>query len=283
MAHSIASRKDRLQNIVIYAFLILWTAFSAFSLLWIITSSIKSNKELYAGVWNLPRALHVENYVKAWNVVNLKRYFLNSAGVTFSSIVALIFVCTPAAYVISRVKFLGSRFINNMFIAGMGIPYQLLLIPLYRLIIGVRMNDNLVGLGIIYVALSIPFTVFLLAGFIRSLPSELEDSARIDGCSDIGAFWRIMFPLSQPGIVTAAIMNFIFLWNEYMLALIFLTSESKRTLSLGLYSIQAAMQFTADWVGLLAAVVIVMLPTVLIYLVLSERVMQGITLGAVKG
>jgi N-acetylglucosamine transport system permease protein len=283
MAHSIASRRDRLQNIVIYAFLILWTAFSAFSLIWIITSSIKSNKELYAGVWNLPHAMHLENYVKAWNVVNLKRYFLNSVGITFSSIVVLIFVCTPAAYVISRVKFFGSRFINNMFIAGMGIPYQLLLIPLYRLIIGVRMNDNLVGLGLIYVALSIPFTVFLLSGFIRSLPSELEDSARIDGCSDIKAFWRIMFPLSQPGIVTAAIMNFIFLWNEYMLALIFLTSESKRTLSLGLYSIQAAMQFTADWVGLLAAVVIVMLPTVLIYVVLSERVMQGITLGAVKG
>jgi raffinose/stachyose/melibiose transport system permease protein/N-acetylglucosamine transport system permease protein len=283
MGHSIASRRDHLQNIVIYTFLILWTAFSAFSLIWIITSSIKSNKELYAGVWNLPRAVHVENYVKAWNVVNLKRYVLNSVGITFSSIVALIFVCTPAAYVISRVKFLGSRFINNMFIAGMGIPYQLLLIPLYRLIIGVRMNDNLIGLGVIYVALSIPFTVFLLSGFISSLPSELEDSARIDGCSDIKAFWRIMFPLSQPGIVTAAIMNFIFLWNEYMLALIFLTSESKRTLSLGLYSIQAAMQFTADWVGLLAAVVIVMLPTVLIYIVLSERVMQGITLGAVKG
>jgi ABC-type glycerol-3-phosphate transport system permease component len=279
----IFSRRERTLNVIIYAFLILWTLFSAFSLVWIILSSIKSNKELYAGVWNLPQSLHLENYVKAWNVVNLKRYFLNSVMITISSIVVLIFLCTPAAYVVSRFKFFGSRFINNMFVVGMGIPYQLLLIPLYRMIIGFKMNDNLFGLGLIYVALSIPFTVFLLSGFIRSLPSELEDSAMIDGCSDIGAFWRIMFPISQPGIITAAIMNFIFLWNEYMLALVFLTNENRRTLSLGLYSIQAAMQFTADWVGLFAAVVIVMLPTVLIYVILSERVMQGITLGAVKG
>ncbi len=277
------SRRERYLNIIIYAFLILWTAFSLFSLVWIILTSFKSNKELYAGVWNLPRMLHLENYLKAWNVVNLKRYFLNSALVTFSAIVVLIFLCTPAAYVVARFKFFGGRFINGMFIAGMGIPYQLLLIPLYRLIIDMKANDSLLGLGLIYVALSIPFTVFLLSGFIRSLPSELEDSAMIDGCSEIGTFWRIMFPLSQPGIVTAAIMNFIFLWNEYMLALVFLTSEKKRTLSLGLYSIQSAMQFTADWVGLFAAVVIVMLPTVLIYVILSERVMQGITLGAVKG
>ena len=105
----------------------------------------------------------------------------------------------------------------------------------------------------------------------------------VDGCNEFQTFWRIMFPLSQPGIVTAAIFNFIFLWNEYMLALVFIMKEQKRTISLGLYSIQSAMLFTADWVGLFAAVVIVMLPTVLLYLLLSEKVMAGITLGAVKG
>lgn len=277
------SKQDRFKTAIIYIFLILWTAFSAFSLAWIITTSFKTNKELYAGVWSLPKGLNIANYVKAWNVVNLKRYFLNSVGVTFVSIVVLIFLCTPAAYVVGRFKFRGSRFLNNLFIAGMGIPYQLLLIPLYRLIIGFRLNDSLFGLGLIYVTLSIPFNVFLLSGFIRSLPSELEDAAMIDGCSEITTFWRIMFPLSQPGIVTSAILNFIFLWNEYMLALVFLTNDKRRTISLGLYSIQAAMQYTADWTGLFAAVVIVMLPTVLIYVVLSERIMAGITLGAVKG
>jgi N-acetylglucosamine transport system permease protein len=277
------SKRDRFRTGIIYAFLILWTAFSAFSLAWIIMTSFKTNKELYAGVWSLPSGLNFANYITAWNVVNLKRYFLNSVIVTFVSIVVLVFLCTPAAYVVARFKFRGSRFLNNLFIAGMGIPYQLLLIPLYRLIIDIRLNDSLFGLGLIYVTLSIPFNVFLLSGFIRSLPSELEDSAMIDGCSEIMTFWRIMFPLSQPGIVTAAILNFIFLWNEYMLALVFLTNDKRRTISLGLYSIQASMQYTADWTGLFAAVVIVMLPTVLIYVILSERIMAGITLGAVKG
>jgi N-acetylglucosamine transport system permease protein len=146
-----------------------------------------------------------------------------------------------------------------------------------------RLNDSLAGLSVVYIALSIPFTTYLLSGFLRSLPSELEDSAMVDGCNEFQTFWRIMFPLAQPGIVTAAIFNFMFLWNEYMLALVFIMKEQKRTISLGLYSIQSAMLFTADWVGLFAAVVIVMLPTVLLYLLLSEKVMAGITLGAVKG
>ena len=135
----------------------------------------------------------------------------------------------------------------------------------------------------IYIALSIPFTTYLLSGFLRSLPSDLEDGAMVDGCNEFQTFWKIMFPLAQPGIITAAIFNFIFLWNEYMLALVFIIREQKRTLSLGLYSIQSAMLYTADWVGLFAAVVIVMLPTVLIFIILSEKVMSGITLGAVKG
>jgi raffinose/stachyose/melibiose transport system permease protein/N-acetylglucosamine transport system permease protein len=261
----------------------LWSLFSAFSLIWIILTSFKSNADLYAGVWTLPSKAHIENYIKAWNVVNLKRYFVNSVGITFISIFVLIFICTPAAYVLGRFKFRFSGAINNLVIAGMGIPYQLLLIPLYRLLMRMNLNNSLIGLGLVYIALSIPFTTYLLTGFLRSLPSQLEDSALIDGCNEFQTFWKIMFPLSQPGIVTAAIFNFIFLWNEYLMALVFITTESKRTISLGLYSIQSAMMFTADWVGLFAAVVIVMLPTILLYVILSEKVMQGMTFGAVKG
>ncbi|TFG61815.1 MAG: carbohydrate ABC transporter permease [Spirochaetales bacterium] len=283
MTNRALQTRNTIRNAVIYTVLILWCAFSIFSLLWIIITSIKSNRELYAGVWTIPQKIHIENYVKAWNVVNLKSYFLNSILITFSSIIVLTFICTPAAYVLSRFKFRFSKALNTLFIAGMGIPYQLLLIPLYKIMVGIKLTDSLFGLGLVYVSLSIPFTTYLLSGFLRSLPSELEDSAMVDGCGEISTFWRIIFPLSQPSIITAAILNFIFLWNEYMLDLIFITRETKRTISLGLYSIQSAMMFTADWVGLFAAVVIVMLPTVLIYILLSEKVMKGITLGAVKG
>ncbi len=274
---------NRFWAIIIYTTLIAWTAFSIFSLIWIIFTSIRTNQELYAGVWALPKTINFENYIKAWNVVNLKRYFLNSVIVTFASILGLTFLCTPAAYVLSRFTFKGRGFLNNLIIAGMGIPYQLLLIPLYRLFLDIKLVDNLFGLTLVYITLSIPFTIFLLSGFLRSLPSELEDAAMIDGCSEFGTFWKVMFPLAQPGIITAAIFNFIFLWNEYMLALVFLPSQNNRTISLGLYSIQSAMQYTADWTGLFAAVVIVMLPTTIIFFILSEKVMSGITLGAVKG
>jgi ABC-type glycerol-3-phosphate transport system permease component len=261
----------------------LWIIFSILSLIWIIFTSFKSNREIYAGVWSFPKFFHFENYIKAWNVVNLKRFFLNSIIVTFTSILGLTFLCTPAAYVLSRFNFKGRGFLNNLIIAGMGIPYQLLLIPLYKLFLNIKLVDNLFGLILVYITLSMPFTIYLLSGFIRSLPTELENAAMIDGCSEYGTFWRVIFPLAQPGIIAAAIFNFIFLWNEYMLALVFLPSGSNKTVSLGLYSIQSAMQYTADWAGLFAAVVIVMLPTMLIYFVLSERVMTGITLGAVKG
>jgi raffinose/stachyose/melibiose transport system permease protein/N-acetylglucosamine transport system permease protein len=274
---------NRFWAIAIYTTLIAWTAFSIFSLIWIIFTSIRTNQELYAGVWALPKTINFENYIKAWNVVNLKRYFLNSVIVTSASILGLTFLCTPAAYVLSRFIFKGRGFLNNLIIAGMGIPYQLLLIPLYKLFLNIKLVDNLFGLMLVYITLSIPFTIFLLSGFLRSLPSELEDAAMIDGCSEFGTFWKVMFPLAQPGIITAAIFNFIFLWNEYMLALVFLSSQNNRTISLGLYSIQSAMQYTADWTGLFAAVVIVMLPTTIIFFILSEKVMSGITLGAVKG
>jgi ABC-type glycerol-3-phosphate transport system permease component len=277
------NRSNRLWLIIIYTTLILWITFSILSLVWIIFTSFKSNREIYAGIWSLPKVLHFENYVKAWNVVNLKRFFLNSVIITFISILGLTFLCTPAAYVLSRFNFKGRGFINNLIIAGMGIPYQLLLIPLYKLFLNIKLVDNLFGLTLVYITLSMPFTIYLLSGFVRSLPTELENAAMIDGCSEFGTFWKIIFPLAQPGIITAAIFNFIFLWNEYMLALVFLPSGANKTVSLGLYSIQSAMQYTADFAGLFAAVVIVMLPTMLIYFILSERVMTGITLGAVKG
>lgn len=280
---SMPYRMNRFWAIIIYTSLILWAAFSICALIWIIFTSFKTNKELYAGVWSLPQGLHLENYIKAWSVVNLGRYFLNSVIVTSLAIFALTFLCTPAAYVLSRFNFKGRGFLNNLIIIGMGIPYQLLLIPLYKVFLNIKLADNIFGLTLVYVVLSIPFTVYLLSGFIRSLPSELEQAAVIDGCSEYGVFWKVIFPLAQPGIMAAAIFNFIFLWNEYMLALVFLPSSQNKTISLGLYSIQSAMQYTADWTGLFAAVVIVMMPTIIIYFILSEKVMTGLTLGAVKG
>jgi N-acetylglucosamine transport system permease protein len=263
--------------------LVLWTAFTIFAFLWIVMASFKGNQELFANAWSLPTTFHFENYVKAWSVVRMGDYFLNSLVVVSISTATIVAVSAPAAYVLSRIPFPGREVVNSSFIIGMGVPYQLLLVPLFVLLTQIKLVDTLPGLMTVYVALSLPFTVFLLSGFFRSLPSELEDAAAIDGASEYQIFYRVMLPLASPGIITAAIFNFIGLWNEYMLALVMINDQDKRTLSLGLYGLQGSMQYTADWVGLFAGVVIVMVPTFILFVVLSERVIEGITLGATKG
>jgi ABC-type glycerol-3-phosphate transport system permease component len=134
----------------------------------------------------------------------------------------------------------------------------------------------------IYITVSVPFTMYLLTGFFRSLPTELEEAARLDGCSEFNVFWRVMLPLASPGLITATIFNFIALWNEYMLAMVFLNDPNKMPISRGLYGIAESMQYTGDWVGLFAGVVIVMVPTIIIYVLLSERLIEGVTMGALK-
>jgi ABC-type glycerol-3-phosphate transport system permease component len=169
-----------------------------------------------------------------------------------------------------------------IYTAGMGIPYPLLFIPLFVIMASLNQIDSLVGLTIVYVSLSIPFTVYILTGFFSSLPTELEEAAIIDGCKDYQVFTKIMLPLASPGLITAAIFNFIGLWNEYQLALVFINSDENRTISLGLYSLSNSMQYTGDWVGLFAGIVIIMVPTIILYVFLSEKMIAGITMGASK-
>jgi ABC-type glycerol-3-phosphate transport system permease component len=210
------------------------------------------------------------------------QYFLNSVIVVGAAVCLILGVSAPASYVLTRIQFPGVKWLTNLFIAGIGIPYPVLFIPLFGMLAAFKVVDTLPGLILVYVCLSIPFTVFLLNGFFGNLPIELEEAAALDGASPYRTFLQVMLPLVSPGLLTAAIFNFIGLWNEYLLALIFITSAEKRTLSLGLYALQGSMTYTGDWVGLFAGVVIVMLPTILLFVFLSEKMISGITLGAVK-
>lgn len=266
------------------AYLILgaWSLFTLFIILWIVMSSLKTNHELFSGVWALPSRLHFENYATALFAVDMGRYFLNSLAVVLTAVVVILALSAPAAYILSCKQFTGSNLITMLFIAGIGIPQPLLFIPLFALLNSLAINNTLFGLGVLYVALSLPFTVYMLTGFFGSLPMELEEAAIIDGASDFQVFFQVMLPLGLPGLITAAIFDFIGLWNEYQLALVFLNDPNKSTLSLGLYSMTNALQFNGDWVGLLAGVMIVMVPTIILYVVLSEKMISGITMGAVK-
>jgi len=275
-------RKKFLVQVPAYLILGLYSFLTIFVLGWVIVASFKSNQEIFSKVFGLPAVWQIGNYMKAWNAARFALYFKNSLIVTFAAVIGILLVSAPASYVLSRIEFKGRNFLLMVFIAGMGIPISLVLIPLYVMMNKMGLINTLNGLVIIYISLSIPFTVYILTGFFGSLPKELEEAALIDGCSDFEVFWHIMLPLASPGLITAAIFNGIGLWNEYQLVLVFVGDGEKRTLALGLYSLQSAMQYTGDWVGLFAGVSIVMVPTIVLFVFLSEKMISGITMGANK-
>ena len=267
------------------AYLILgfWSLFTIFIILWVMMSSLKIEQGTVSKTFGHCRPSSIlKTTSKPCSRWTWTYYFLNSLVVVLISVFVILILSAPAAYVLSRKKFKGSTWFMLAFIAGIGIPIPLLFIPLFVILTTFQINNTLLGLGVLFIALSLPFTVFMLSGFFTSLPVELEEAAIIDGASDFQVFFRVMLPLGMPGLITAAIFNFIGLWNEYQLALVFLNDPDKSTLSLGLYSLSNGMEYTGDWVGLMAGVVIVMIPTIILYIILSEKMISGITMGAVK-
>lgn len=263
-------------------FLYLWCAFSIFVFVWMIFCSLKTNIEFFKEAWGIPEKFQWGNYVKIFKSYNLGTNFKNSVEIVAISVFFIVVISAPAAYVLSRCRFPGSRVISKLFTIGMGVPFQLLLVPLFFLMYSLGIVGSKLSLILIYIALSLPFTIFLMEGFFRSLPGVLEEAAYVDGCGPIRTFFSVMLPLGSPGLVTSAIFNFVSLWNEFLLALTFITDSKDYPLSVGLYALQGSLQYTGDWVALLAALVVITLPTLVIYMLLSKQIISGLTMGAVK-
>lgn len=259
-------------------------------MLWTVMSSFKTVAQIATDPWALPNdGLKIENYSKAWTVSGIGDYFINSLIVCAGTMVVLLPVAAMASYVIARYKFWGRGALFGGFMGGMMVPQFLFIVPLYVLLTriqmgtGVRLLDSHLGLVLVYIAFSLPFTVFVLTGFFQGLPEELAEAARLDGCGHAGVFWRIMLPLARPGLVVAGIFNVIGLWNEYNLALVLISSKENFTLPLGLANLTNTLQYTSDWGALFAAVVIVMGPVLAVYWLLKEKIHEAMLAGAVKG
>lgn len=259
-----------------------WCGFSLFVFLWVINSSIKTNRDFFSDIWGVAGNPGLGNYAKVWVKYRLGAFFMNSVGIVLPAVLGLLAVCAPAAYVLSRIVFPFRKSVSKLIYFGMGIPFQLLLVPLFFLLFDLSLINSRLGLVLIYISLSIPFTVFLLSGYFKTLPVSLEEAAAIDGSGPIRTFFVIMLPLAKNGLVTAGILNFIGLWNEFLLALTFISKESKYTLSMGLYALQGSLQYTGDWVSLFAAFTMVVIPTFILFLLLSRTIVAGMTMGAVK-
>jgi N-acetylglucosamine transport system permease protein len=274
-------RAHLLDKFPAYLVLVLWALFAFVAVGWIVLASLSTTREIFSKKL-LATGLHFENYTNALTTLNMGRYFLNTMFYVGVSLALIALVSAPAAYALSRFKFRGRALINWSMIAAQAIPGVMLVIPLFVFFLKLGLVDTVTGLILIYVGTSIPFTVFFLTGFFSTLPKELEEAAIMDGCTQVQVFWKVMLPLAQPGLVTVTIFNFVNLWNEYFWALVFVNTPDKRTLSIGLEALLQSMRYTGDWAGLFASVMIVVIPTLLLYVFLSQKIVAGITSGAVK-
>ena len=297
------------------ALLASWLLAVVLPMLWVLGTSAKSTQEIYRNPFGPPAALvrpststakpMVENFRKAWVGSNFSRYFVNSAKVVVLSLAVLLLLGSMAAYALARFEFPGRNVIQTLYVSGLLIPMQLILIPLFfqfadmseaatavlaplaRSIglgeLAVSLHDSHFGVIVIYVAASLPFTVFTLTAFFRTLPGGVREAAMLDGASETRTFFSVMLPLARPGLVTVAIFNFLGLWNEYLFGMVFLSSDRLKTLPLGLAGISMQAQYKSDFGLLFAGLVIAMLPTLLVYLALQEQLTKGITVGAIKG
>ncbi|MBN1875350.1 MAG: carbohydrate ABC transporter permease [Anaerolineae bacterium] len=270
-------------NTLIYLFLGLWSIIVIFPMIWVLVSSFKTSKEIFFSPWSPPAQLMWENFSRAWSKANIGLYFFNTLGVLIPAIFLTLLFSAMAGYVLARFVFPGNRAVFFMFTGGMLFPVILALVPLFFLLQSMRLLDTHFGLILVYVAYSLPFTVFFMTGFFKTLPSELLEAAIIDGANQYQLFFKIVIPLAKNGLVSMGIFNFLGQWNQYILPLVLLTSSNKYVLSQGLAFLQHQQRYQSDWSGLFAAITIVMLPTLIVYTIFQNQIQRGLTIGALKG
>ena len=285
------SKKFSFGNIVsktvIYLVLGFWSLVVVFPMLWSVLTSLKTDQEIFFSPWAMPKVLMFENFARAWVKARMGAYLINTLLIIIPALFFTLLLSSMAAYVLARFEFRGRTFLTYLFMLGMIFPIFLALVPLYFVMRTFGLLDTFPGMILVYIAFSLSFTIFFLTNFFRTLPSELGEAALMDGADHYDIFFRIYLPLAQPGLVTMGIFNFLGQWNQYILPNTLMITNNDTTthyvLSQGLYYLQAQQFYQNDWSGLFAAVTIVMIPTLAVYLIFNNRIEKGMTAGAIKG
>ena len=272
----------------VYAVLCAYFVVVVYPVFWVITSSLKRDRDIFLRPFRLPEVTELQwsNFANAWTKGQFGDYFFNSLVITVLTVCAVLLLSAMAAYALARFRFCGAKPLFFYFLAGLMIPLQLVIVPLFFQMKQLELLNSRLGLVLVYVAFGMPFSIFILTGFFKSLPSSLHESALMDGCTEFGAFRHVMLPLARPGLVTVGIFTFLGIWNEFFMAFMFLSGEGSqrlRTLPLGLANITIVSQYRSDWGMAFAGLVLMMLPTMLFYVVLQKRITKGIRMGALKG
>ncbi|MCI8835221.1 MAG: carbohydrate ABC transporter permease [Ruminococcus sp.] len=290
-----ADSGETLYRIFIYVALITLAILIIVPVAWVFMASVKQNSEFYGNPWALPAGFYWQNFVDAWNTAKMGEYMLNSVFVTALALILLLLLALPAAYCLSRFQFRGRKFLNTCFMAGLFINVNYIVVPIFLLlrdgdmwlknVLGTSfLLNNLVVLAIVYASTALPFTIYLLSGYFATLPHDYEEAAYIDGAGYGKAMWKIIFPMAKPSIITIILFNFLSFWNEYIISMTLMSSASgAKTLPVGLLNLMQAQQSAAQYGTMYAGLVLVMLPTLILYICVQGKLTQGMTVGGLKG
>ena len=286
---------ERVYKVFIYVVLLAMAISIVVPVFWVFMASIKENVEFYENPWALPMGFYWQNFVDAWQKASMGSYMLNSVIVTALALAILIIVALPAAYCLSRFKFKSRNFLNVCFMAGLFINVNYIVVPIFLMLRdgdtwlrGIFGNgfllNNIFVLAVVYAATALPFTIYLLSGYFATLPHDFEEAAYIDGAGYSTTMVKIIFPMAQPSIITIILFNFLSFWKEYIISLTLLSSANgPRTLPVGLLNLMQAQQSAAQYGIMYAGLVMVMLPTLILYICVQKKLIQGMTVGGLKG
>lgn len=268
-------------NLLIHLLLLIVAVTCIFPLLWMVSSSFKTQETIFKDMSIIPKALHFENYYNAWIEGGFGKYFLNSVFYTVAVVLGIIIVSSLAAYAFSRLQFPGKNFIFYIFMAAMMIPIQGSFVPLYVLLNNLHLRNTRLGYILAMINVGLSTSIFLLKIFFDKMPKELEDAARIDGCSKIGIWWNVALPLAKPVLAVVVVYNSLNVWNEFMLALLIFDSRKLMPLQVGLMSFQG--EFVTRYPLLMAGLTTAALPIIIVYLLMQKYIIKGVTQGAIVG
>jgi N-acetylglucosamine transport system permease protein len=279
---TVPPRPGRVVPVLSHGFLAGWALLTTLPLVWAVVSSFKSDNEILTDPWGLPSRLRTENWARAWQDAHIGRYFLNSAIVVTGALALTMTLGAMAAYVLARYRFRGRRLVFYAFTGGMMFPVFLALVPLFFVVRDLGLLGTLPGLILVYAAYSLPFTVFFLTAFFRTLPTTVAEAAMVDGCGHYRLFFRVMLPMARPGLVSVGIFTFLFQWNQYVLPIVLMQGEGAErrwVLAQGLTALAVNEGYRGDYSGLFAGMTIAMLPVLGGYLAFHRQVQGGLAAG----
>lgn len=266
------------RKIGIYVIVFIMVGLMTYPLIWMIYSSLKTDREIFLFPWSLPGKMRLDNWMQAWEMGNLGRYFINSIFITSVSVLLVALLSSMAGYAFARLTFKGRDFLFYTFLLGLILPVQVLVIPLFTFFDKIGILNTYFALILPYIAWGLPLSIYIFKSFFLTLPEDIADAAKIDGCSLFGLYWRIMLPLIRPALVTIAILQSIGIWNEFLLALLFIYDDELKTIPVGLLAFYG--YHNVNYKLVFSALSITIIPVLIVYFIFEKQIVSGLTTGA---